>query len=252
MIAVIDISRLLYIICCTKRLEDEPQILKNELDIWIEDILIDTNATSYLIFGDKGSFRRDLLPEYKSNRTAEKPKYLDELRDYCIQKWGCVVHPKLEADDLVIIHHNYYDNGNIEACTICTGDSDLQQYPAYFYNPTSKKFKFVCLEDAVLNLWVTVLAGGHNGLKGLRGCGIKTAERYLKKYGVTSEIVERAYIDGIIKEKGIKGILGLGLDLGVKEFYDNFISAYLLRTLKDCEAHNIDTSNIIQTPRQWR
>ena len=59
MIAVIDISRLLYIICCTKRLEDEPQILKNELDIWIEDILIDTNATSYLIFGDGGSFRRD-------------------------------------------------------------------------------------------------------------------------------------------------------------------------------------------------
>ena len=151
-----------------------------------------------------------------------------------------------------ILNHNYHNGNNAEACTICTGDSDLQQYPACFYNPVSKKFKAVSTEEAILNLWTTVLAGGHNGLKGLKGCGVKTAERYLKKYGVTSAIVERAYIDGIKKEKGIKGILGLGFELGVKEFYDNFVSTYLLRNIDDCEAHNIDASNIIQTPKQWR
>lgn len=244
-IAIIDISRLLYIITSKKTFgEENVEILKNELDRWIEEILDVTHATNYLIFGDLGSFRRTVIPEYKANRVQEKPKYLDELRNYCITKWNCILHPSLEADDLVIINHNYYTSKGYN-CIICTGDSDLQQYPARFYNPTNKKFKTVEENEASLNLWTTVLAGGHNGLKGLKGCGIKTATNYLNK--VTKEeyrdYVLKAYLEGISKEKGIKEIKKI--DNGLEEFEKNFVSSYLLRNLEDCEKYNIDTNNVI-------
>ena len=248
-IAIIDISRMLYIICARNEGVSDFSIHKDSLDNWIEETLDFTEATHYIICGDGGCFRRDILPEFKADRKGkEPPTFLKELRDYCTKKWNLQINPMLEADDLVLINYNYYTSkGNL--CTICTGDSDLQQNPGNFYNPTTKNFKIVSKDEAELNLWSTVLAGGHNGLKVLKRCGAETTKKYLSNYTPDTYYlaVVNAYIKGIEKHDDIKvGISGLGFVEGFGEFYKNFVSSYLLKTREECDYNNIEDYVIIE------
>ena len=226
-------------------LEETTQILVDRFN----SILIETRADYYLSFTDKGhSFRRELLPQFKNDRV--KPEipfpYLYELKQYSIDNLSTINHDKLESDDLVILHYLHlkseYD------ITIAAIDSDLRQVAGTFFNygyRRNNSFPFITIteEQADLNLWISVLAGSHNGLKGLNKVGIKKAISLLEGKSNKRELVLNAYINGIpskSKNKKAKGIDGLGEIGGFTEFDKNFISSYLLRSKQDCEYYGIE------------
>ena len=204
-------------------------------------ILEETNANYYLSFTDKGfSFRREILSKFKNDRPANNLPYLKELKEFSLSNLQTINHSKLESDDLVILHYLYLrDKYDV---IIASPDSDLRQIDGLFYNylyrrNNSDPFIIVTKEEADLNLWNSVLAGSHNGLKGLNNCGVGTSTSLLKDKLNKETIVLDAYINGINFKRKVKG---LGLIKGINEFRDNFISSYLLRNKEDCESYGID------------
>lgn len=98
----------------------------NEL---LDSILKKVDATEYRAFlSGEASFRKELLPTYKANRTAPRPRHLKALREYAIKEMAAELAPEgLEADDSLAIHQT---NDTI----ICTLDKDLLQVPGRHFS----------------------------------------------------------------------------------------------------------------------
>ena len=98
----------------------------NEL---LDSILKKVDATEYRAFlPGEASFRKELLPTYKANRTAPRPRHLKALREYAIKEMAAELAPEgLEADDSLAIHQT---NDTI----ICTLDKDLLQVPGRHFS----------------------------------------------------------------------------------------------------------------------
>lgn len=243
-LTIIDTTSLIFSACVTLGDDtDNYKKAKKNFDKWFEDILIETEADCYIAFTDQSSFRRDLLPSYKADRKALKPKFFSALKRDCCEKWGIVSNQVIESDDLCLINHNYYKNDF--DCTIAAIDGDLRQYPAKFYNYKKNKkegvedFEEITEDEANMTLWQFVLAGSHNGLKGLKGCGEGTATGYLGNFKPSqyTAAVMAAYVKGINKNtfNTSRSVKGLGMFSGLVEFNTNFISSYLLRTEEEAK-----------------
>lgn len=255
-LVIIDTTPLIWIACTTLNNPDDYETARNNFNNWFTNILIDTKADYYLAFTDKGNFRKDLLSGHKSDRTAKRPKFIKPLMEDAIEEWNIQAHSKLESDDLCLINHNHYkDKFNI---TIASPDSDLRQYPATFFNYKKKRkesnpeWQTINEEEAKLNLWSTILMGGHNGLKGLSGCGEQTAKQYLVYFKPEQFpfAVLSAYIKGIDKAKypGTRNIKGYGEYKGLIEFNNNYLSEKLLTTVEEVEQVLPNKEQIIYEP----
>lgn len=237
--------------------ENNYQLALDKANEWFESILINLNVDYYIAFTDDSSFRKSLINSYKSDRTTPKPKFLEVLKKDMSEKWNIISSKELESDDLTLIHYNYYKDDY--DCIIACIDSDLKQQEGKFYNYRPKvlgevnEVEIVSLEEASLNLWVSVLAGSHNGLKGLYRCGEESAKTYLSKFSIEQYpyAVLMAYIYGIDKTKfGTRfSVKGLGLLKGMNEYNINFKSSYLLRTVEECEVYGIKC-NIVE-PKKY-
>lgn len=239
-LTIIDTTSLMWTACVTLGDDKDNYIkAKKNFDKWFEDILNQTKTDYYLAFTDQSSFRRELLHDYKSDRASERPKFLKPLMKDVSEKWNIFSNPIIESDDLCLINHNHYKDKY--DCVIAAIDSDLRQYPAKFYNYKKNKaegksdWEEVTPGEAELNLWTSVIAGSHNGLKGIHGCGESNARMYLTKFKPAQFpfAALSAYIKGVdkTKYKGMtRNIKGLGLFKGQLEYNRNFISSYLLRT----------------------
>lgn len=243
-LVIIDTTSLIWTACTTLREDvDNYKLCRSNFNCWFENILEDTEAGYYIAFTDKGNFRKDILVGHKADREADRPKFIKPLMEDAIEEWGIQAHSKLESDDLCLINHNHYkDKFNI---TIASPDSDLRQYPATFFNYKKKRkesnpeWQTINEEEAKLNLWTTILMGGHNGLKGLSGCGEQTAKQYLVYFKPEQFpfAVLSAYIKGIDKAKypGTRNIKGYGEYKGLIEFNNNYLSEKLLTTIEEVE-----------------
>lgn len=98
----------------------------NEL---FDQILEKTGASSYRAFlTGTHNFRKKIYPEYKANRTAPKPKHLEDLRKWSVAELNAEVADEgLEADDMLGINQT-------DDTIICTLDKDLLQIPGKHFS----------------------------------------------------------------------------------------------------------------------
>lgn len=129
----------------------------------------------------KGNYRKDLSPDYKSNRPELDKKIrerLNYLHKYAVSK-GAIQADGMEADDLVSIWaHEALENK--EDYVICGIDKDLLQIPGHHYNYGKDTWQLINEEEALHNLYIQCLTGDNtDNIPGLKGIGPKKAEKIL-------------------------------------------------------------------------
>lgn len=144
-----------------------------------------------IIMSDKRNFRFDIFPDYKKNRVS-KNKIRTQLKKWARKKFIC--EPNTEADDVVAY---YVRNGALGITT----DKDLYKgvegiwYNAHYMHKVWMK---TSKEDAEEFFKCQILAGdGVDDIPSIKGVGIATAKKLMKKYG-------NSYADilSIFKDKG--------------------------------------------------
>lgn len=112
------------------------------IDKMMHEILSETGAKQYKAFiSGENNFRYTINPQYKANRPAYRPQYLQACREYLVTEWGARVTDGYEADDAVGMEQT-------EHTILCSNDKDLNMIPGEHYNFIKKE-----------NFYVTELAG---------------------------------------------------------------------------------------------
>jgi len=256
----IDTSSLIYGACFNSNKKEKEynnfDIYLDALMSYIKNILTDTKATSYILFGDGyTSFRKKRYTDFKGDRKSKPtPKFFTDLKHYAVETLGMITSNIFEADDLCLLHNRKY--GGI----VASGDSDLRQDKGTFFNynyhryniPLEVAFEELTSDKAEKNLWKQVMKKGHNNKTSyLVGCGEETAKGYLKAFTPAQAKLAamNAFVFGIDKSKyeDVKrNIKGYGLSVGIREFYNAFSQSYLLRTEE--EALELDPEFYFEFP----
>lgn len=220
MIALIDYDLVVYR-CAASAENEEFHIAKHRVDELLDQILLKTETESYIGYlTSKSNFRKTIYPEYKSNRTQPKPKWLPDLRQYAIEEQGVVIAKDgLEADDELGINQT-------EETIICSLDKDLLQIPGYHFQwgigtlKWSKPDTYITqteLEGWRLFYQQCLKGDRSDNVKGIDGLGEKKAEKLLANCKTDQEMF------GIVREM-------YGND---DEFIMNASCLYILRDYDD-------------------
>ena len=115
---------------------------------------------------------------YKGNRTGDKPKHLDLLRDYLNSAWKFPIEQYQEADDAIGIAAYAKDP---EDYVICTTDKDLNMIRGWHYNMRRNEKFWIDEDETLYNFYTQVLTGDRtDNIPGLHGIGPKKAAKILK------------------------------------------------------------------------
>jgi 5'-3' exonuclease len=197
-----------------------------EIDKHIEYIMEQTACTHYLIFlSDKKNFRYKIArtKSYKGTRASRKPLMYADLKNYLVDNWNGIIVDDMEADDMVLIYHNYLNSQNVES-VIVTTDKDLYQVPGTFYNPQKDHFVKVYPQDAKYNFWYSMLVGDSaDNIGGAYNIGKKKAEKLLQ----TDESYRWIVFNTYLRQHGVKN--------GINAFTENFNLLYILREPEEFE-----------------
>lgn len=149
-----------------------------------------------IYFTGKGNFRKDIYPEYKAHRKkVRKPAGYAALKDLLDRSHQVISVDRLEADDLIGIHHTSCMKYGISSLMI-SSDKDFKTIPGWLYNPDADFFTFQTKEDADRNWLTQTLVGDKSdGYPGLEGVGPVSAEKLLAKNGATWKTVEDAFVN---------------------------------------------------------
>jgi DNA polymerase-1 len=130
MLALIDMD-LVCFRCAASAENEDFEIAKFRCNTLLDNILLETGATEYRAFlSGEGNFRKTIYPEYKANRTAEKPRHLADLRAYAIAELNAeTATDLLEADDMMSIFQDKTGKQSV----ICSLDKDMLQVPGEHY-----------------------------------------------------------------------------------------------------------------------
>jgi hypothetical protein len=167
----------------------------------------------YLTSADKSNFRFELatIEPYKGNRKVEnKPKQLEEIREYLVDKWNAKVISGMEADDQLTIEHHKHWNDSV----VATHDKDLKTSCQRIYDLRKDRHLLLTKEDNLRYFYGQILSGdsGDNipGLKRWmkpRSCGPKRIEKLLRGLGENEKIyyekIRAFYIKNVGKEEDI-------------------------------------------------
>lgn len=138
----------------------------------ISNILSYTNASEFEVWlsdDTTNSWRYQIYPEYKQNRTQEKPKHYNALKEYLITEWEAKIAHNQEADDALGI-------GQGEGTIIASIDKDLLQVPGNHFNFVKNSFCEISPEEGLKNFYTQVLMGDRvDNIKGCPGIGEKKA-----------------------------------------------------------------------------
>lgn len=197
--ALIDQDLLCYR-CAASAENDDLGIAIYRIEELLDNILTKTEATSYRAFlTGPNNFRKQIYPEYKANRTQPKPKYLEDLRVYSLEKLNAELAPEgLEADDALAINQT---NETI----ICSLDKDLLQVPGKHFSweingkgwhrPDTFTDQTE-LEGLRLFFKQCVKGDPSDNVKGIPGIGEKGADKLLDKCRIEEQMfkaVRKAY-----------------------------------------------------------
>lgn len=168
----------------------------------IDNTLAEVGADEFSIFlsGDN-NFRYDIYPEYKANRTAPKPRHLQAVKDYLIEKYKAQVSDGCEADDLLGIAQC---SSEPDTTIICSLDKDLRMIPGHHYSfeirgisslgkqwvrPAEKVF--VEELEGLKRFYTQILTGDtSDNVKGASGIGKVKAERILRDCNTEQDMFE--------------------------------------------------------------
>jgi len=144
------------------------------------------------------NFRYKIFEDYKRQRHtgARKPLVYTDLRKELIE----------QRDD-----HRYFKNLEGDDClgilqtrdtVCCTIDKDLQCIPGLHYNFDKNESFEVSHQDAYEFFLRQSMAGdATDGIPGIRGVGMKTAEKILKKRGYSWQSVVDEYVEREMSEE---------------------------------------------------
>jgi 5'-3' exonuclease len=171
----------------------------------IDNTLAEAGADEFSIFlsGDN-NFRYEVYPEYKANRPKERPRYLKDLKNYLIEKYGAVVSDGCEADDLLgIAQCTWFEGTDPKPTIICSIDKDLRMIPGNHYSfeirGTNKGTSWVkpaerCVVepfDGLRRFYLQCLTGDStDNIKGASGIGKVKGNRILADCTNESELFE--------------------------------------------------------------
>lgn len=149
---------------------------------------------------DKVNFRKSLYPEYKANRTKEKPKLYQELREYTEKNYECKCFSNLEADDTIAYLATSLDNA-----VIASIDKDYLTVPnTVFFNWNNETFTETTEESAMYNHYYQCLIGDSiDFYNGCDGIGKVKAKRILDNECSWEAVVRTYESKGQTEEKAL-------------------------------------------------
>lgn len=222
--AIIDGDSIAWIIGYNNREQDLEGVVIAAVDSWVRDLLRDVGATrfvGYLANDTKTSIRRDIAPTYKSKR-PETPdwyrKWAPIIEEHLVRVWNFQrASDGYEADDMIAAAANCFKE--YDEFVICGVDKDLKQIPGNHYNYNKMELIHVTEGYGRRLLAIQTLMGDStDSIKGIPKTGPKTAEKILE--GVPEDVSPFVVcLDAYIKH--------FGEDLGVKEFYQNYMQVKL-------------------------
>lgn len=142
-------------------------------------IITETNATEYSAFlTGSDNFRYKVNPQYKANRKdAKRPKWLPNIREHLVTKWGASVTDAIEADDAMGIAQ---DKETRTTC-IATIDKDLLMIPGLHYNFVKGIHKEVTELEGKQFLYFQLLMGdGADNIFGFDGKARPKVPKFLE------------------------------------------------------------------------
>lgn len=132
----------------------------------------------YIRGDNQANFRDELatLHPYKGNRTAEKPTYFQEIREYLVDNWGAYKVEDQEVDDEIGCRLTELEDLGREA-VIVSPDKDLDQFPGHHYSYKMNTAYDVEPIEAQQFFWKQALTGDYSdNIRGCWKCGDKKAE----------------------------------------------------------------------------
>ena len=165
---------------------------------------LETNDVLCCMSDHAGNFRKQVWPDYKSNRRkSRKPVGYVAFCDWVRETYSTATRPQLEADDVMGIIAS--KPGNEGKVTIVSDDKDMKTIPGRLYRPMSDELLEISDADADRYFLTQVLTGDSaDGYRGVPGIGPKKAEAILgprPHWGA----VEKAYIDaGLTKDDALQ------------------------------------------------
>lgn len=145
-----------------------------------------------LLFSGPGNFRYEIFPEYKANRNkSHRPYYESLLKETLVNDYGAEQTIGEEADDqLGIRQYTDWFNGNDDS-VLATLDKDLNMIPGLHYNWDKGTMTDVTLKAADRWFYTQLLMGDPtDGVQGIPGMGIKTAEKVLSYSDTPAEMYQ--------------------------------------------------------------
>ena len=213
------------------------------------DTDVGVTPTHFAVIFDYSSktFRNDLYPEYKANRSAPPEDLIPQfgLIRHATRAFGlpCVEMEGFEADDLIATYCRLAGEAGGDA-TIISSDKDLMQLvgPAvWMYDPM--KDRQIGIPE-VVEKWgvppermidLQALTGDSiDNVPGVPGIGPKTAAQLLEQFGTLDALLERAgeikqekrrqsIIDNADKARISRELVTLKRDVPVTEGLDDFV-----------------------------
>jgi len=139
MLALIDSDSLCYALSFAQEKDGEVKkngelFLYKGLDLAINNIIKDTEATDYKIFlSPKENYRNDVYPLYKANRAGmRRPELLVQARQYLTVAHDAIIMPNIEADDAVCIEQTWCLENDVPS-VIAHIDKDIDQQVGLHY-----------------------------------------------------------------------------------------------------------------------
>jgi DNA polymerase-1 len=124
------------------------------------------------------SFRKDLAESYKAHR-PKPPEFIGVVKRAVIERFGGIMFPGLEGDDVVGMHHNPFPMVPSETTVVYSEDKDLKQLSG-LYLSLDNGIQFRTPDEALRFFYMQVLIGdAADGYPGCPGIGPKKAHMLL-------------------------------------------------------------------------
>ena len=151
-------------------------------------------------FTSRSQFRRDLFPEYKSQRKQPKPMgYKSLLQEIMAGTKDAFRLDLIEADDLIGIFAGIYKD---EGYVVASGDKDLRQIPGH-HIWIDKELAHINDEEAQRHFYSQILTGDStDGIPGCPSIGPKTAEPIIEALDITDPLECWETIVSVYRKKG--------------------------------------------------
>ena len=139
----------------------------------------DPEELPYCVYlSGKGNFRKDIAvtKEYKGNRPAEKPEYLEQIRQHLLDTHPSSLSENEEADDRISIAATQLGDASV----ICSIDKDFDQVPGWHFNFVKNHRYYVTASQGLLFFYSQILIGDRiDNVQGVKGIGPVKAQKAL-------------------------------------------------------------------------